>query len=459
MDEIEKQQLIIELKGFYKELKSYIKILERNKELSVNQKRYRDSLRERLVGKTAKFKDRITELTDKRYYTQFGATHDIWADGLNPVGYIPSSLTGLSFCIDATNEAINKLESTSGKAEVIIDVKKDSSTLLNEIFSASLESPDGVDALKFRADNEQFLTEIDRLVARGFIIRSGNRYSIQPLALAQLAQQNLEAQNMIYRCGLIFDFLRGAYKANQRRKVTISGVSKGTNLSEGDVRAALQIIIQTPILGAHSSDLTAEDAFIEPYEGILKFQSFDDILQEMREQFEPRSSQYSEAQAIPPKTPKYPVEQGILFSASQTNWKAITKEFGITKNAFGRKINFVSDKFRRNIIFRDVEHAFLLASSGFSKPAVILAGGVIEELLRLYLEHKGISPIPNSFDGYIKTCEQNRLLKSGISRLSDSARHFRNLVHISNEQAKRDTISKSKAKGAVSSIFTIANDF
>ncbi len=144
---------------------------------------------------------------------------------------------------------------------------------------------------------------------------------------------------------------------------------------------------------------------------------------------------------------------------AKANWKAIEMEFGITKNGFGRKINFISDNFRRKIIFRDVEQAFTLASLGFSKPAVVLAGGVIEELLRLYLEHKNITPIKNDFDGYIQTCEQNRLLESGISRLSDSARHFRNLVHLSKEKTKRYTISKPMAKGAVSSIFTIANDF
>jgi len=141
------------------------------------------------------------------------------------------------------------------------------------------------------------------------------------------------------------------------------------------------------------------------------------------------------------------------------NWESIESEFGITKNSFGRRINFVSDGFRREIIFRDVEHAFMLASLGFSKPAVILAGGVIEELLRLFLEYKNISPIADSFDGYIKTCEDKGLLKTGISRLSDSVRHFRNLVHLSKEETKRHTISKSTAKGAVASIFTIANDF
>ena len=92
-------------------------------------------------------------------------------------------------------------------------------------------------------------------------------------------------------------------------------------------------------------------------------------------------------------------------------------------------------------------------------PAVILAGGVIEELLRLYLEHKQIRPGKDDFDGYIRVCEQHSLLKNSVSKLSDSVRQFRNLVHLSAEKSKRYTISKSTAIGAVSSVFTIANDF
>ena len=143
----------------------------------------------------------------------------------------------------------------------------------------------------------------------------------------------------------------------------------------------------------------------------------------------------------------------------RTNWTSIESEYDVTKTSFGKKINFVKNPLKRIIIFRDVEQAFVLASSGFSKPAVILAGSVIEELLRLYLEHKQIQPNKNDFDGYIQTCEQYRLLKGSISRLSHSVRQFRNLVHLSAEKTKKDTISKATAKVAVSSIFTIVNDF
>lgn len=144
---------------------------------------------------------------------------------------------------------------------------------------------------------------------------------------------------------------------------------------------------------------------------------------------------------------------------SKDIWSDIGKDYDLTKRAFGKKINFVKDNFRRKIIFRDVEQAYVLANNGFSKPAVILAGSVIEELLRQYLKYKNVKPKKDKFDEYIKACEDKGLLKSAIYRLTDSIRHFRNLVHLEREKSAKHTISKPTAKGAVSSIFTVANDF
>ncbi|GAI18119.1 unnamed protein product [marine sediment metagenome] len=146
------------------------------------------------------------------------------------------------------------------------------------------------------------------------------------------------------------------------------------------------------------------------------------------------------------------------FSAPNA-WAEIEKDFEVSKRAFGKKINFVKNKFKRNIIFRDIAQAYFFAENSFNKPAVILAGGVIEELLRLYLKHKEISPSGKSFNEYIISCDNNGLFKKGISKLSDSLRDFRNIVHLEKEESSRYTISKATAKGAISSIFTISNDF
>lgn len=152
-------------------------------------------------------------------------------------------------------------------------------------------------------------------------------------------------------------------------------------------------------------------------------------------------------------------EKGDDFLTITNIWLDITEEFGITKNSFGKKINFIKDIFCRKVIFRDIEQAYILAKKGFSKPSIIIAGAVIEELLRQYLKHKKVKPAKDTFDEYIKACQNNGILKSAIHNLSSSARYFRNIVHIEKEKSSKYTISKATAKGAVSSIFTIANDF
>ncbi|MFC2035032.1 hypothetical protein ACFLUJ_02790, partial [Chloroflexota bacterium] len=325
--------------------------------------------------------------------------------------------------------------------------------LLNSIFSATLESPDGVEALRIRADNEQLLSEIDQLESLGFIERKKNRYFIKLLALIQLAEENREAQIMLLNCSRVFDLLRVEYKKNPGDNVMSRDISKITGFSQDAIGTVLNILIQTSVLGGYSGNHASENAWVAPSERILRYQSFEDILQETQEQTKLNNNKYQESKQNTRVITKIPVEQKISSSTSKTTWKAIENEFGVTKNSFGRKFNFVSDEFRRKIIFRDVEHAFVLASSGFSKPAVILAGSVIEELLRLYLISKGIKPVNDTFDEYIKACESNGLLKSAISRLSHSVREFRNLVHLSAEKTRSYTVPKATAKGAVSSIF------
>lgn len=140
-------------------------------------------------------------------------------------------------------------------------------------------------------------------------------------------------------------------------------------------------------------------------------------------------------------------------------WKDIEKEYGVSKKAFGIKINFVKDAFKRKIIFRDIEQAYFLAFNGYSKPAVILAGGVIEELLRLYIESKSIKSENNTLDSYIRTCAEKGILKKAIHKLADSFREFRNIVHLKREESPRHSISTPTAKSAVASVFTIINDF
>jgi len=140
-------------------------------------------------------------------------------------------------------------------------------------------------------------------------------------------------------------------------------------------------------------------------------------------------------------------------------WQYIAEDFDTTKNEFGRKINFIKEPFKRKVIFRDVQHAYILWKIGLYKPSVILSGGVTEELLRLYLEYKKVKTKDNTFAEIIKLCEENKILMSAVHNLSSAIRHFRNFVHIAKEKDRKHSVSKPTATAALAAIFTIANDF
>lgn len=163
--------------------------------------------------------------------------------------------------------------------------------------------------------------------------------------------------------------------------------------------------------------------------------------------------------------------------------ESVWNEFKISKNQFGARINFVKDRYTRDVIFRDIEHAFGCYKQGFSKPAIILAGGVLEEILRQYIQSSDIKrnsagkpikldgnkkPILNSsyqeitlneddFYDCIEICRGNKLLKKSVGSC-DSIREFRNFVHIKEEATFQDLISEEKAYSIISDIFTVSTE-
>ena len=284
-----------------------------------------------------------------------------------------------------------------------------------------------------------------------------------PDAINQLNSTNLAAERMMYQAAEIGDKAQRAYRErvlallgdNTDYWVFIARIFEDTKPRWFSRLEAIRktILLHTDpnkkyenwLVGTHQGKLSPDTKLRSEIERLAD---------ELRREADLTSTKQTET--------KQKTERSMLMltdKSSQENWDTIKSEYDISKKDFGKKINFVKDKFKRKVIFRDVEDAFVLASQGFSKPAIILAGGIIEELLRLYLEHKKIKMTSNRFVDYIKACEDKGLLKRGVLRLTDSVRDFRNLVHLANEKAKRHTISKATAKGAVSSIFTIANDF
>ena len=141
-------------------------------------------------------------------------------------------------------------------------------------------------------------------------------------------------------------------------------------------------------------------------------------------------------------------------------WKEIEENYDMSKRKFGRLIFFIEDIQLRKIIFRDISHAYFLSVNGFNKPAGILAGSIIEELLKQYLQFNHIQVKANErFNDIINKCKSNNLIIEEIKNVSNALRHFRNYVHIGKEKEMDYTISKPVAKSSVANIFAIAERF
>lgn len=240
-------------------------------------------------------------------------------------------------------------------------------------------------------------------------------------------------------------------------------ISKKIDIPLRDIEIALELIYDFGgfFSGATYSDeksglksATFGDGY-DAYDRFLNYECIDDLLESHFVQNAPSTSaDYAESNKFSPSllTPE-------IQKTDVKVWDEIKKDHHIGKRTFGKKINFIKDKYKRTAIFRDIEQAYTLVKFGYSKPAAILAGGVIEELLRLYLENKKIEYKGNNFISIIDACKCHNLFNKSTGSLSDSVRHIRNLVHLSNENSHKDSITQSAALAAVASIFAVVNDF
>ena len=191
----------------------------------------------------------------------------------------------------------------------------------------------------------------------------------------------------------------------------------------------------------------------KPYDKFLKYESLENSMEKYYVSHKPTKTlnQFRIQNTDVNKTNPASEEDKI--------WKQIKEEFKISKKAFGLRIRFIENKHKRKALFRDIAHAYLLSKQHMPKPSIILAGGVIEELLRLYLESVNITPKENSFTSYINACKGHQLLINPLNSLSDSARHFRNFIHLEKESDHNNELTNYHAANTVASIFLIADGF
>lgn len=181
--------------------------------------------------------------------------------------------------------------------------------LFNDIFSASLQSPNGLKAARFRADNEQLIPQLDKLERLGYLRRTNGLYSVNLLAFVWVLKENPKAKSLVKNSNLIFGLLQDNYRANLEKMLTVSDIAGKTSLSEDDVKASLNIITQTHSIGSYTSNNVGEVTAIAPAESILKYKSFKDILNELQESEEESNKRSQESIKPNNNRPENPIEQ------------------------------------------------------------------------------------------------------------------------------------------------------
>ena len=232
--------------------------------------------------------------------------------------------------------------------------------------------------------------------------------------------------------------------------VDVKDFSEKLNINESELSVAFSLMMDVGIFSGGSylaGSAYMNGANISDENGCLdKIIHFTNIYEIMEETF----SKYSplETSTLPPTN-----SPNITNNYDADNiWICIKKDYSLSKREFGKRINFIKDNKARKIIFRDIEHTYFLLKKNINKSSIILAGSVMEEILRQLLLFKGVTT-KNTFDDYIKTCERNELLSDPVSKLSDCSRIFRNYAHIARELKSKEEISNS----AVSSLFVLVS--
>lgn len=106
----------------------------------------------------------------------------------------------------------------------------------------------------------------------------------------------------------------------------------------------------------------------------------------------------------------------------EIGWGVIEKKkISISKKGL---LNFIQDQKTKSILTRDYAYAEICKEQGMFKPAIILYGSIIEEILRYILKSE------DNFSKLINKAQDKKLIEASLIRKIDFIRDFRDYVHI-----------------------------
>jgi uncharacterized protein (TIGR02391 family) len=156
-------------------------------------------------------------------------------------------------------------------------------SLLEELARASLPNLEGTHAAKFRAQHRKYFGEINRLEWDRYIEKTGDNHRPTLLGLSEVLNSVAELEPFSRRFEGLFKILKQHYEEHYGGRITLNELSAAAGLTREETNFTLSYMVQASIFGTHTADFQAsEDAFVAPSEDILRYQSFSQVLEEMR---------------------------------------------------------------------------------------------------------------------------------------------------------------------------------
>jgi len=153
--------------------------------------------------------------------------------------------------------------------------------LLKLLLKSTPQNDAGVDSLAFRAKRFDKVELIERLETEGYIRKDQDRYFVSLTALVQL--DDGRAIHILEDAEKLFGELKVHYTKTQRESVQVDELAERAGVGPTAAREALSYMVEGTWWGGRSNSFFAvPDPHIKPSEAILRFNSFADVIEQLR---------------------------------------------------------------------------------------------------------------------------------------------------------------------------------
>lgn len=154
--------------------------------------------------------------------------------------------------------------------------------IIEKLFKTISAKDQTVDAVVYRAKNEDQLSILETLEQRGYIKRKDDFYTLSLVSLDILKNKYKEAGQVLAACNQLFISLRSHYQNFPRENISLSQIVKKTEFTDAELRTALFYLRDAPIWGGYTTDIfNATIVLLSPGESILSYKQFTDIIERL----------------------------------------------------------------------------------------------------------------------------------------------------------------------------------